>query len=901
MAIRKALVAALKDNTDAKARVYEYSADPKRVAMPCLFVTFLGSEEEEWSQSPKRYKRNARWVIEVHHTMTDDLPDRLDTLAAQVEEVLHRPDFLAPIEVGGEEPYFERANIERVEVNLHDNAEQPFGELLIFFTLPYYEDLPAESSEIAQLLRTHLDWDFLEPDASTEATDDIEHVTNPGVWFDPEDLPAYASAAKLGGALEVESGRLTDYGSEVFDDIDANLPEPDEDDMPGTQQQWRRYGDRLFGMAGAYLLQSGRRKRSQMRQWITSAMDRLVSYELWGPTAEYDVDLAGAHITIGFATCYDVLHDDLSKKQRKRYRDAIRSQVEDFVTAHESGAGSYRWVEAYQGNINHMVFLAMLVGALAVRPRWPKWAASVIQHVRDNTQIAMDLREIRGEADFHEGPAYASLGLHGLLPTLELLKRHGFEDHTESEHLRDEIEGLFHTSALGFQKVIGYADNDTVFYHGPQHLLRWLGDKFDDGRAIWLADYLWSSAHGAQFPNGNPEGSTIFLEFLWRETDTEAVAIDTTNTPPFRHFEDGGLVSWRRGWAAGDSHAFFFAGNPTGANTWALALAGDPRLDVPGIAHIHPGAGQFMFWPGGSQLASGTLYEYPKRTALSNTVCFKPTVAIEPKVSDAELATLWEISAEQQVGRRDEVGQLGEWGQWFGPISELLADSYSVSVLDARSEDGGMFAIADIAGAYPDTVDLAAGGSAALPLDALRRSVLILPEDVAVVLDHVETSSALPYVGYWRLIQAPGVLETSIGVVGQVATMTSNGDAHTIEVAHPAAGLTIETGREIFSVEDATGVNDREVTDWDLLPSYSRFLRVEDPATDGAHDYVYVMTPDGVASSILSVDDTDPNGVTVRLTAGARTYQVKLATDMDPAARLAFLGDAEAYHKVVVE
>ena len=890
-AVRNGLVAALVNKTDAADRVYGNRQDAMRKQkLPVILVMHQEEATERWTETPLQYKRMARFVIwgALDATITN-VEDKLDDLGSQIEAALHADGVLDGIDG-------EPVTIESVVTDNSGEGDRMYGEIGITVLAPFYEVLPAEE-DLPAWLQTHIDWELAPADADLEAEDTIEHLANPRVFFDPGDMPTLRAKALTD--LVGEAGRLTEHGDVMFQSMASKLPEFDEADMPTTQKEWRRYGDRLMGIAGSWLVSHNDRERLNFKLWATTAMDRLTDYALWGPSADEDVDLAGAHMLLGFGMAYDILWPDLTADQRKRYAQRIRDQVDNFTDAIDGGPGGVRWVGSYNGNINHVCHFAIMVGALAVKPVWPSWFDGVMTRVTDNMAKVVQIRTARGEATMHEGMGYASLDLHALTSIFELLKRHGYTDYTTSDELRDQIEGIFHGSALNFQKVLGYADNDGTFYHGPQHLLRWLGAKFNDGRAQWLADHLWGTSYGDQHDTGNPEGSTILLEYLFKDTSLAPVEITTTNTPGFRWFEDLGLVSWRRGWAEGDTQASFIAGDPTGSAVWALTMAGDPLMDVPGGSHIHPAAGQLIFWPSGSQLAGGNLYTYPKRTALNNTVTFSPLDDFVPELTDAELAVVWEPSAEAQIGQRGEVGQVGEWNQWFGPVNKLISEAVSADMIHAEAEDDGFFAVAEIAEAYPSTLDLTAGGTTPFGLDRLMRAVVILQEDVAIVLDHVETSKALPYNAYWRLTHLPAA-PAAISVNANVGTMTSSGVSHTIEAAHPA-GLTLSTDREIYNIEDATGVNDREITDWDLLAAYSKYLRVTDSSLNGTQDYVYVMTPNGVTSSVISVDDTDPLGVVIRITVGSITYRIKICTDLDATDRLTFLGIPDAYHLVEVE
>lgn len=904
--IREALIAKIKAaSTLAGDRVF---ARQPRATRPAdrerhheVYVVFDEEPATLFERGARSYKREAVFrIYALAHASEERIEDLLDDFADQIEDAIFDEDgFLGDVLA---EPLL----LIRSGRPVNQNGERVAGAVEIEIGATYKDYLPRE--KVAEILKKlYIRYDLIGRDLDDDAEDEVQPAKTPRLFFNPEDLDGLRALAATDDFAD-QASRMTGFANFAVGVAGSRMPTPIEASMPSSQEEWRTLGNDLCGLASGWLATSSEREQANFRAYMTFSMDRLAGYSLWGPTDEFDVDLAGAHITAGFAICLDFIADDLDKTQRQRYEDRLFEQAERFLdamTAPVDGEGSTRWTDDFQHNIFFSCVYATLcaVGTLAAsRPGWAKRSFDVIAGKLDT---AMDLFKLHGEGASHEGPAYASLAYHALIPSLELLRRHGGTDYVSdgvaAAALEDIFDSFLHLGALDWQRVVGYGDNDSSWYQGPQHTLRWIASRFKNGKAQWLADYLWSSAHGEKNGGqGVARGLPLLYDFLWKDPTVEAVEVTTANESPFRHFVDLGLVSDRSNWGSTGSHVVFMAGNPTGAATWELMKASDPRLDNPGIAHEQPNAGQVIFTASGIPFLSGVLYPYPKRSALCNVPTFKPDAEIVPILSDAQVDALWSLANEAQIGQRQEVGQVGEWSQFYGPAGAILADPPEASILQAKKELGVLFAIADLAGAYPTSVDLAAGGSAPLGVDLLLRSVFRFG-DSTLIVDSVDTSQAVAYRGYFRAIHSPGVVDASIATAGATATFTVSGVDHELVLGYPSSGVTLTADRELINIEDATGVNEGGVTDWSILPAYSRYARYEGGSTPGSQNYVYTAQASGGPLSVLSVDEADPRGLTIRVDLDGTVYAIKLARTLDEGDRAAFLGVSDEYSVVTVE
>lgn len=889
-AIRHQLVSLLKNaGTQAGDRVYAYRSQfLDTEELPAILVEFDSEPSEVFDNGPHSYKRSAQFRLYAYADAVDqDLEDLLDDLGHEIEGAVHADTTLHGL-------LSKDLNVTMVEAPKSSEGDRMQGAMQISVTCPYIENLPREE-ELANLERTNVRLDLASADSSIDSEDDNYHAQNPRLFVTADSLPSVRASSA--SSRKTEADRLQAFGVWARANQEDVLPPVDSADLPTSQQEWRRYGNYLTGLAGAWLTATDEGDQTELRLLAQVSMDRLSSYQLWGPTEEFNVDLAGSHILAGFTIAYDLFWPQLDELTRARYRLAIKEHASAFKGGVDDGPGNLRWVGNYQHNIFFSSCYALALASIALRPDEPIWSEQILELVETEVGIAIDLRGLHAEGSEHEGPAYGSLGLHALLPCIELLASHGRQDWTNDPTLEDSFEAILHTGIAAWQNVLGLADNDGSWYQGPQHSLRWIATTFRNGRAQWLADTLWDSPHGGKNDGrGVADGLPLLYDFLWKDPTLPAEAITVENSPLTRYFTDLGVVVDREGWDSQDTIVAVSAGPPTGKATFARMKAGDPRLDVPGVGHEHPNAGQVIFLPGGSNFLAGGLYPFPKRTALCNTPTFVPASPIVPLLSDAAVSTVWELSKIDQIGKREEVGQVGEWFEWYGPESALLNDPPEAEILETWREGGVFFAFTDLTEGYPDQVELAAGGQASLGLDGLFRAVVRIG-DALLIVDHVERSQAIAYRGYFRTFHLPAA-PSSIVLNALEATFTVDGVSHDLTALGPSGPITLTSGREVISVDHATGVNDREITDWDELPVYSRFARFESSAATGNLDLVFLARGSGVSAAVASIDDTDPRGLTINLTVEGVDYVVKTTRSLSAPDRAGFLGDSEVYGTV---
>ncbi len=664
-----------------------------------------------------------------------------------------------------------------------------------------------------------------------------------------------------------------------------SLPPASMSGMGKSTGTWRKHGDRLLGVATAYVFATDPAKKKKYLDWCTESMRRMSKYSKWGPTPEFDIGLDGTHIMLGFAIAYDVCYDALSSADRKQFAERLRKQANAYYKE-ATARDQIFWVAAKNVNHNYTNFNAMLHAGIALEnevPEAKKWIAAAVE----NAAKVMELRHLVGDGSTHEGLMYSSYGSSGLFMTLDLLKRHGLADHFDNRWLKQNFLYYLHGTRPGWGRVIGSADGHGYFGHGPHHLFYFLDRMMRDGRPTWASDRI-RSVTGKMLPFGKPEGCTLLFEMIWYDPSVKPREVKPNEIPTFHHFKDWGMVTYRDSWRPDSTYFTFRAGDPPGHAIWNMILKKDPRMKEAIFSHSHPDSGGFSFYPGGTDFVSGTLYQMPKRTALGNTYTFTPSGKFDPPVPKAAAKKFWDPNKLHQVGRLDELGQVGEWNRWYGPAKGIIKQRIHSEIVAANTANGAVFVSAEIGGNYPKNYK-SGGKNKPFGLNRLYRNMLLLPEDVLVIVDRVETQGKMAAHCYFRSessSKAP-VLWTTDATSATLKSPKSTGS--TIDLIHPK-GMTMETGLEIYSWEDAKGDNHGGIKNWNEVGHSSAFVRVSNTNQSGAQTYVYLLRPDGKAARVSNLKVNDANGVSFDVEVGNRTYEAKIAMNSSASSRKAFLG-----------
>ncbi|MCX8228909.1 MAG: DUF4962 domain-containing protein [Planctomycetota bacterium] len=714
-----------------------------------------------------------------------------------------------------------------------------------------------------------------------------ENVPSPPTYIPDGHPRLYFSQTELQGLQLQSSGthttlsqRIQGFGNLGIAKKNKKLPSKNVRDLPGGKGSWRTQGDILIGMTASALFHPNLNQRAASVSWTTEAMENMAGWNYWGPNKEREVNLDGAAILTAYSIAYDSLYSQFTPTQRTTFKNAIIKRCEHYASVVDSKELA-EWARGFIANHNYINYNALLHGALAVLPEHPaaqKWIDLCLQ----NTKKVMDLHDLRGDGSDHEGPMYSSYGGHGLLPTLFLLHRFNLKDHFSGPWFQQYFNFLVHGSQKNFAKVLGFGDNYIAWGHGPEHLLFLLAKYTREPKANWFAFQVIQETK-ADYPYGKPDGATLFWEYVWYDPSAGNEAITTANTSGFAYFIDWGVSIFRRGWGARDTIFAVSASDPGGKSAWALWQANDPRIGTFTIAHDHPNDGGFIFKPGGQDFISGGFYEKPKRTALHSTWTFGPADIIQPTVTASALSRVWDKKYLAQLGRPKELGQSGEWNEWFGPAGKLKKERPETTFSTAKEADGMMFASVEIGQSYPKRTKKKKG---AFSVPRLNRSFLLLPDDTLLIVDRVQTSSPVPAQTYFRSLVTKERVRAFERNTKGARLILANGDPWKITSAYPT-GMAFETGKEIISIESARG--EKHIRDWSKLDNYSVFLRASNPSHSGEETYIFLLHPES-RTPIISGLQVSAGGVSLTLQSGSNTYPIKIGLSPTAEDRLSFLG-----------
>ncbi len=700
---------------------------------------------------------------------------------------------------------------------------------------------------------------------------------HPRLFFDEAHIPQLrlqASTTHADLALRLEA-----YADHV---LTHNMQPPSQPPTGDAEEgTWRTWGDRLPPMAMAWLLTEDPKQSSACRDWLIEAMDTMSAWTVWGPTPETDVDLDAAHIMAGFAFACDVLDDALPAVVT--YRQRLAMQAEQLQAAILSADPPF-WVGSFIQNHNYINYNALLMSGLLLDGDHPD-AAAWIDMAESNMASVMEFRAARSDGSDFEGVMYATYGDNFLFQSLDLLSRHRGWSMESHPWMKNHLDFFLHGARPGLDLVAGFSDGLGSWGHGPANLLYFLDRVTGDGQATALATAL-TTALDESFPWGKPPGATLPTAFLWFDPtlaggDWEPPA----NT--LHRFDDLDLVTWHAGWDEGQTFLFFKCGVPPGRSAWDQLITGDPLAAELSFGHANPDAGAFAFYPGGRSFIMDSLYERPKRTAVNNTMTFGPPPVIDRGISDDELAMVWDLKYLDQLGRLDEVGQVGEWSVWLGPPDDVVDSGMNAWVAAAAAGQGVVYASGEAGHAYPSIVSVEGGGEEPFGLDRFFRSLVLLPGDVLLVVDRVVTDGVLPSHTYFRSLSSPW-FDREFTAQGTTASLPlEDGSTGILKVVQPV-GAAFETGRQ---VTDWDAVHpDLHVEDWTELDYWGIFAKVTNQQQDGETTAIYLLRTDDVAASVLQVDESDPRGIALDVDVDGVQFAIQLAMDPEQGAREGFLG-----------
>ncbi len=162
--IREKIAALLVNETIAGARVFETRTTPIWEADLPAITVYTESESCAVFDYPRRYRRNLTLAVEVFAEANDNLDDTLDTLSAQVEDLLTTDESLGGL--------VNDTQITGTEVNLVADGKITVGSAKISLAIEYFTDIP--DGETVDFSSANTRWDTKKNNGKIEAIDQTE-------------------------------------------------------------------------------------------------------------------------------------------------------------------------------------------------------------------------------------------------------------------------------------------------------------------------------------------------------------------------------------------------------------------------------------------------------------------------------------------------------------------------------------------------------------------------------------------------------------------------------------------------------------------------------------------------------------------------------------------------------
>jgi hypothetical protein len=188
-----------------------------------------------------------------------------------------------------------------------------------------------------------------------------------------------------------------------------------------------------------------------------------------------------AEMTAALALGYDWYYDILTKKQKDKISNAIRSKG-----LKKSYECNQFWVQG-DNNWNQVCHCGMVLGALATFEDDPELSNQMIE--RAEKDIHTGLNSYAPDGIYKEGSGYWSYGTSFTVLMAACLDSAIYDDWNilDYEGVKESFDFAFQTSMLPSKKTFGFADTGETPSVLPQHM--WLGNKLSNNIYCQMSEY----------------------------------------------------------------------------------------------------------------------------------------------------------------------------------------------------------------------------------------------------------------------------------------------------------------------------------------------------------------------------------------------------------------------------
>ncbi len=457
------------------------------------------------------------------------------------------------------------------------------------------------------------------------------------------------------------------------------------DETPKTNEEFslmydgdiRKYGNMLPDLALTFLLTNDNKYLQASKKW----MNALSEYDDWGTNE----DLGASHILFGMSVAYDWLYNNFSDSERIRYRKKISVQVallHDCLMEEET-CNTKWWANNFLQNHNHVNTLGIFSAGISIY----EFDISADNYIQDSYEnFANVLEALPPDGSYHEGVAYWSYAASSLIKYFALEE----QIYTEKRYLsnpwfQNTSKFRLYASTPDFKSFIKFADSSEHDYYGPDYILYFLGDKFQDGHSQWLANKINQVSDNPDENSNSNCFTLIFYNHNVKPKSPEDLSLQV-------FFSDLGLYISRSNWNDDSLQLFFKAGPPIGYNAQQ-----NYDYDI-GSSHVHPDIGSFVVNGFGEKLVIDNGYSYKKLSKNHNLVLFNKS------------------------------GQLGEGAVWFN-YSEFIAQRGKVKIISKKINNN----------CESFTIDLKRVYKKNNQINKYFRHIYFVNKELIIIIDEIET------------------------------------------------------------------------------------------------------------------------------------------------------------------
>ena len=686
--------------------------------------------------------------------------------------------------------------------------------------------------------------DTAEPPDSAEPDEPIT-ANHPRIFFSMSDVPRLQAQIYDFERAEV----VTTWDRYVSERRDASsIPLGEGVAPPIDDEDWAALVAPLPSLALFALFTDDEEVLATSLEW----MRRVVELDDWAES-----QLGDAYTLQGVTIAYDLLHDKMDPTLRVQTRARI---IEQAVGLSASLTDDDPWAV----HDSHVLYSTLLMAGGVTEHDYETSSVWLAQARRFFNRSMEQMNRLT-DGSWPEGPSVASRTLTHTFQALSIMERHYGLELGASPWLEARGNAMLRLTRPGFAGVIAIGDGTEAWLHGPEHQSCFVDAFSADRKATWLRQ------QHLLVETGTSRNHELWLEFLWCDPSWMP-APPTAATSPVHHFDEWGVATWHSGFSPTDSAFALKASTPVSESIWTSVVAGDTLAASVGTTNLHPDAGSIAWYPNGQAVLTMGRTTLPKRTALANTYTFQADQAVDPGWSPDDISEWWSPSSfPYQVGLATNVGQRGEWKFDFGPPDELIDATATIDLVAHQGDIAVM--VGDFGGAYPSEFDTVEGWQD-LGLERLTRTVVILPEEIILIFDHVEQTTNLVHNAHFSSTTAGFSVS---GMSGYLTTPDGQGWA-----IDAMTGGSLTTDQLIQRIDQPAG------------PWVNRFT-VSNSMGPGEHNTVYALRS-SVQTAALSSWTSSEAGVEAQITAYSdglsETYTIRIATEASESDRITFLGFA---------